>query len=382
MPLFPSVMNQVASLDHVQTLLGHDDRVWFVSWSPTGTFKVLLLIRVHELIGPYSNYLLGDLLASCSGDRTVRLWAQDTSSMAFQCVAVLEDMHSRTIRSCSWSPDGRSLATASFDRTVAIWKRRGGSANVAECQWENVAILEGHENEVKRVAWNPNGCLLATCGRDKTLWIWESIPGNEYEVVDVKHGHSQDVKTVAWHPAGELLVSASYDDSLKVWRESEDEWMCAQTLEGPALGHTSTVWDVAFDAKGDHMVSVSDDCTFKIWSCSKSGQDPKFKLVATASGYHDRTIYSVDWSHSSKVGYIATASADDSIGIFTLERTEGVRELFSAKDDGCVKLVVRKEKAHTSDVNCVAWHPTKVGLLASASDDGCIVLWELKLGST
>jgi WD40 repeat protein len=126
------------------------------------------------------------MLASCSGDRTVRIWRRDAASPTerWLCSAILEDTHSRTIRSACWSPCGRHLATASFDRTTAIWQHSGGV-------WENVAMLEGHESEVKEVAWNPNGSLIATCSRDKTVWLWEAQPGNEYEVVDVKHGHSQ-----------------------------------------------------------------------------------------------------------------------------------------------------------------------------------------------
>ncbi len=42
----------------------------------------------------------------------------------------------------------------------------------------------------------------------------------------------QDVKAVAWHPKGRILVSCSYDDTIKLWRESDDEWICEQTLSG------------------------------------------------------------------------------------------------------------------------------------------------------
>ena len=104
------------------------------------------------------------------------------------------------------------LATASFDASTAVWAERGGD-------WECVAVVEGHENEVKSCAWSPSGALLATCGRDKTVWIWEVQPGFDFECVAVLHGHAQDVKQVRWHPNEDVLVSVSYDDEIRVWEE-------------------------------------------------------------------------------------------------------------------------------------------------------------------
>eukprot|EP00891_Asterochloris_glomerata_P002749 jgi/Astpho2/2749/e_gw1.00050.142.1_t len=343
----------MGTLEQLQKLEGHTDRVWNVEWSPDGDWHTL---------------------ATCSGDMTVRIWQQQGGQGPWRCTAFLEETHHRTIRSCSWSPDGQYLATASFDATTAIWRRQGP-------EWEQVALLEGHESEVKGVAWSPTGTLLATCSRDKSVWIWESLPGNEYECVDVKQGHTQDVKMVAWHPSGELLVSASYDDTVKLWVDSGDDWECVQTLSGSGVGHTSTVWGVAFSADGGRLVTCSDDLSLKFWSCQLGPGRPRCKLLTTVTGLHERTIFSVHWSSA---GPVATGSSDNGLRIF--EEVQSVDSDAASLDPSssqqpCFRMSVHKEQAHDFDVNCVRWHPKDPLLLASAGDDNSVKLWRYMLAA-
>ena len=177
------------------------------------------------------------------------------------------------------------LATASFDASTAVWTERGGD-------WECVAVVEGHENEVKSCAFSPSGSLLATCGRDKTVWIWECQPGFDFECVAVLHGHTQDVKQVKWHPTEDVLVSVSYDNDVRVWEEDPDgdDWSCARVVSEKEGGHGSTVWSAAFEARarGNHatgdlrMATCSDDRNIVVWDAKgadRGGQRAFFGRV-------------------------------------------------------------------------------------------------------
>ena len=113
--------------------------------------------------------------------------------------AIIEG-HTRSIRDVEFAPISSSstliLATASFDGMVMIWEGdvsqfddmhdstynsdmgSDDGNRFEECTFEAIAQLEGHENEVKHVTWNQTGSLLASCGRDKTIWVWECfLPG-------------------------------------------------------------------------------------------------------------------------------------------------------------------------------------------------------------
>lgn len=70
---------------------------------------------------------------------------------------------------------------------------------------------------MKSLAYSSSGSLLATCSRDKNVYVWECGMDTDFECIAILHGHKQDVKCVRWHPRLELLASASYDDTIRLW---------------------------------------------------------------------------------------------------------------------------------------------------------------------
>src|SRR6266487_2139886 len=136
------------------------------------------------------------LLSSCSDP--------DTASISSRTISVGTTLstyygHRNAISAIAWSPDGKYLASASFDKTVQVWEAATG---------KQLLTYRGHADTVTAVAWSPDGSLLASASYDKTVQVWKSLTG---QPVLTYHGHSNWVTAVVWSPDGKVLASAGLD---------------------------------------------------------------------------------------------------------------------------------------------------------------------------
>jgi ribosome assembly protein 4 len=126
-----------------------------------------------------------------------------------RCTSTLTG-HGEAVLNCSFSPDGRSLASASGDTTVRIWNLSTETPR---------HTLKGHTNWVQHVAWSPDCRLLVSGGMDSTLRVWDPEKGVE---IGVMRAHKQPITALAFEPfhlnaSCNRMASASKDGTVRIW---------------------------------------------------------------------------------------------------------------------------------------------------------------------
>ena len=164
---------------------------------------------------------------------------------SWKCLKTFQG-HSQTVTSMAFSPDGRAVVSASYDKTLKLWSVSGG-----EC----LKTFQGHSKIVLSVAFSPDGRTVVSGAADNTLKLW-SVSGGE--CLKTFQGHSKIVESVAFSPDGRTVVSASCDNTLKLWSVFSGE--CLNTFQD----HSAVIFTVAFSPDGRTVVSGS-DCTLKLW---------------------------------------------------------------------------------------------------------------------
>ena len=222
------------------------------------------------------------------------------------------------------------------------------ASRIFRLQFGLEAKLERHlaaDEVLTRVAFHPNGTLLAAGSFDHKVWLW-TLPGDPAEervIARQLSGHSQEVYGVAFSPKGRLLATSDRKGEVILWRVESGKIVRRLKL------HTAMVHQVAFSPDGSLLASASWDGTCRLV------QVPSGKSLMTLEHTKNK-VYGLAFSPDGKS--LATASGDGKLRIWSLKNGKLEREL----------------SGHEDEIYAVAFSPNG-RLLASAGNDRTIFIW-------
>ncbi|WP_061289621.1 hypothetical protein [Herbidospora cretacea] len=253
--------NRMTSAVVARRLTGHDAPVHGVAFHPRGHL-LATADKAVRLWDPVTRDQIGDplpggpvvafhpgghLLAASCADHTVRLWDPETRRFFGEPLAG----HLAPITSIAFHPSGDTIAAAGEDGTVRLWDTvsgrplgerpgvfavfagedlvvdamaarghlvatalPGGAVRLENRRTGAARDLTGHTAEVRAVAFDATGGMLATGGGDRTVKIWDTTSGAELHRLT---GHTSAVNGAAFHPDGHLLATTSDDCTTRLW---------------------------------------------------------------------------------------------------------------------------------------------------------------------
>ncbi|CAD8191712.1 unnamed protein product [Paramecium pentaurelia] len=291
----------------------------------------LVNLRIHELnkLNGHTSSVKqicfspdGNILASGSDDKSIRLWDVKTGQQKAQLYG-----HRYKVNSVCFSPDGNTLASGSNDNSI---------------QQKKISKFVGYKLPVYSIRFSPNGNIIASCIWDETIRLWDVKTGLLKVQLD---GHTDHVYSVYFSPDGNTLASGSDDNSIRLWDVKTGQ------QKAQLDGHDGCVNSVCFSPDGNKLASGSTDNSIRLWDLNTGQQ--KVQFIG-----HTGTVYSVYFSPDGKT--LASGSDDNSIRLWDVKTGQQ-----KAKLDG-----------HTGTVYSVCFSPDG-NKLASGSYDKSVCLWDV-----
>ncbi len=276
----------------------------------------------------------GKTLVSGSFDKTVRVWDVERGL----CERVLEG-HTGEVTSIQYSPDGKTVLSGSGDNTVRIWDVERGFCK---------QVLEGHTDGVTSIQYSPDGKTVLSGSEDNTVRVWDVERG----LCGVLEGHTDKVNSLQYSPDGKMLASGgggySGDNIVRVW--DVERGLCERALEG----HTLWVTSLQYSPDGKTLVSGSVDNTVRVWDVERG-------FCKQVLEGHTETVTSLQYSPDGKT--LVSGSRDKTVRIWDVE----------------CSLCEQVLEGHTDGVASIQYSPDGK-TLASGSSDNTVRVWDVERG--
>jgi len=357
---FSQTGNRVLTVSRADTGKAYSVKLW-----EAATGKELLTLQYHTGFGVSAEFSPDESRIIVSSELAPGVVSLCDAVTGKELLALADEF------TAGLSPDGGRMLTW-HDRTAKLWDAQTG---------QEVVTLSGHTDGVLSAAFSPDGKSVLTASRDETAKLWDAQTGQEVVTLS---GHTDDVRSAAFSPDGKSVLTASNDKTAKLWDAKTGK------VRVTLRGHDSAV----FSADGTRVLLVSEDDTAllcdaetgrelatlravsidRLW-CG-AGFSPDGRRVLTfpnpttamlsdaVTGGELRTLrghtsYLVSAQFSPDGTHLLTASVD---GIAKLWDTASGEELATLR-------------GHTCAITCVRFSSDGRRMLTQ-SVDGTVKLWE------
>lgn len=337
-------------------------------------------------------------------------------------VSIVLSGHTSTVTRCLFSPFYPLLSSASYDRSIRVWRMGEFAANAGNREFPDefvcLADFRGHKGPVLGLDYNIGGSLLFSCSSDSTVAVWDleaerrrrKCRGHQGAVNDVSRQRmanedgyiyselcsrdplsynggldgafisaADDGSCISWdsrtriyahrifHPQKLPLTCVAQLDEL-IWYGGLDNLIhCVDQRTNEILytltNHKHTITGLALNHQRTHLISTGMDSAINSWDIRPFVSDPSARLSACFSGllpvdHNNHLLVQSRWSPDDR--YIVSGAADNTVGII---------ETFTGA-------LTAKLTGHGGPVVAVDWHPS-LPLVASGGMDKNIIVGEL-----
>jgi WD40 repeat protein len=298
----------------------------------------------------------GKTLVTSSADRSIKLWDVTTRKE----IATIRDPADNgderpMVLAVACSPDGTTFVTGGDGKEIHVWDR---------AKRELKATLRGHEDVVAGLAFAPDGKTLASASYDQTLRLWDIADGHWPRAPRLTlRGHTNWVFCATFAPDGRTLASGGYDRTIRFWDVASGK------ERSVFKGHSAGVRSVVFSADGKTLASGSADRTVRLWNAGTGLETARWKghsggVRAVRFGPDDTTLAS-----AAEDGKVIIWNVADGKEVHTLNNGANSprdEEAMSAAEVWALEFTPRGASLVSAGIGAIkVWDPISGALLSS-----------------